>query len=309
MHSFGKKVIIIKDSIWMNGMSAIGEEESKKPSVKDVYIRRALEASHAQGRGMSFVISEFIEYSLHPFDTFFLDIFVNHFEDGSMVYVMEELFEYFEFNTTEEYRKKQFFVSLLKQFVKGVDYLHLTCTQYKVFFQRNSKACYPLPSDSKGNKTKHILVSIDCLKRVLLMGAKSNRIRENFIIVYDLMVRYWRYQCCFYAIKFEDQLAAVREMPHVRETRRMLALQDLEERLAERRRIGVVYFITDGEYIKIGYAYDLKERLIALQIGSSRVLRVVRSFFSMYPYEEEQLLHQKYKASHVRGEWFKLQLE
>lgn len=66
-----------------------------------------------------------------------------------------------------------------------------------------------------------------------------------------------------------------------------------------------IYFITDGEFVKIGYASNIKERICALQIGNPRRLKCL---FSIGVKDEksalllETFLHNIYKDMHQLGE-------
>lgn len=68
---------------------------------------------------------------------------------------------------------------------------------------------------------------------------------------------------------------------------------------------GYVYFITDGEAIKIGYSTEPKSRLATLQVGSPRQLRILASVPGTE--EIEQALHRKFVHLRVpdRREWFR----
>jgi hypothetical protein len=71
-------------------------------------------------------------------------------------------------------------------------------------------------------------------------------------------------------------------------------------------RPGCVYFVSDGENVKIGHTYDLPKRLIALQTGSSRPLAVVGSVIRTDPASVESRLHMRFADRRVLGEWFRL---
>ena len=76
--------------------------------------------------------------------------------------------------------------------------------------------------------------------------------------------------------------------------------------LEDRYRVGIVYFISDGEYIKIGYTFNLLDRLASLQCGNAKTLFVKDKYYCQFPFEEEQYLHKKYKNQRMRGEWFNI---
>lgn len=74
-----------------------------------------------------------------------------------------------------------------------------------------------------------------------------------------------------------------------------------------------VYFITDGQYVKIGKAKNVKERIKELQSGNGRKLSVL--FTIQAPnicyspndnlaYAIESFLHKTFKDYRLQGEWF-----
>ena len=64
--------------------------------------------------------------------------------------------------------------------------------------------------------------------------------------------------------------------------------------------------IRDGQYVKIGITSNVKERLMSMQVGSPRKLRLLDSWQSIDPRKEERQIHRLLRPYHVRGEWFKL---
>lgn len=67
---------------------------------------------------------------------------------------------------------------------------------------------------------------------------------------------------------------------------------------------GFVYFISDGEAVKIGFSAIPESRMTNLQGGSPRDLKMLGKFPASL--DNEQALHRKYKPSWIRGEWFRL---
>jgi Meiotically Up-regulated Gene 113 (MUG113) protein len=73
-----------------------------------------------------------------------------------------------------------------------------------------------------------------------------------------------------------------------------------------------VYFITDGEYIKIGISNNVKSRLSGLQTSNPKKLSLLSSIEcpdSTYAGELERTLHERFSESRASGEWFKLDWE
>lgn len=67
-----------------------------------------------------------------------------------------------------------------------------------------------------------------------------------------------------------------------------------------------VYFITDGEFGKVGIARDPHARLGLMQCGNARELSLI--FFEVVsnPRLIERMLHAKFADRLVRGEWFRV---
>ena len=66
--------------------------------------------------------------------------------------------------------------------------------------------------------------------------------------------------------------------------------------------VGFVYFVSDGEAIKIGKANDPKRRLGGIQTGTARPL----SLLGVVPggRRMERRIHREFQAHRLRGEWF-----
>ncbi len=70
----------------------------------------------------------------------------------------------------------------------------------------------------------------------------------------------------------------------------------------------MIYFISDGEYTKIGFTDkdDIQRRLTDLQVGNPKELKVAATMIGGR--EEEAILHRVLGNLWVRGEWFRLSL-
>jgi hypothetical protein len=66
--------------------------------------------------------------------------------------------------------------------------------------------------------------------------------------------------------------------------------------------IMAIYFISDGEYIKIGYAYNAHLRLSTMQSGNARKLDIIGMHKGNT--KDESRLHRNFKHLHYNGEWF-----
>lgn len=66
----------------------------------------------------------------------------------------------------------------------------------------------------------------------------------------------------------------------------------------------MVYFITDGEFIKIGKSENPIERMRTMQTGNARELKML-AIYQCYDEELEGYIHKRFSHDRVRGEWFR----
>jgi len=64
-----------------------------------------------------------------------------------------------------------------------------------------------------------------------------------------------------------------------------------------------IYFVSDGEYIKIGITDNIFKRLSSLQNGNPRNLELLGIYSGGI--KTEKAVHKKFKSLSCRGEWFK----
>ncbi len=74
------------------------------------------------------------------------------------------------------------------------------------------------------------------------------------------------------------------------------------ERKKSVRHPRTLYFISDGNYIKIGIANNVEERIKQLQTGNPNKLFIVSQFENRG--QLEKAIHKKFSHLHVGGEWF-----
>ena len=70
-----------------------------------------------------------------------------------------------------------------------------------------------------------------------------------------------------------------------------------------------VYFLSDGEFTKIGVAADVRKRTSELQIGNARKLRLIEYIpwnCTQLAKSAEKQLHALFRDSQISGEWFDL---
>jgi hypothetical protein len=78
-------------------------------------------------------------------------------------------------------------------------------------------------------------------------------------------------------------------------------------RRSHRDRLGYVYFLTDGEVVKIGFSLNVAARLTNLRRDTGRALDLIDSFVGWMP--DESALHRRFHRSRIRGgglrDWFR----
>lgn len=68
--------------------------------------------------------------------------------------------------------------------------------------------------------------------------------------------------------------------------------------------LGGVYFVTDGEAIKIGHANNINRRIAELQTSQHFPLYFIGGLSGGE--HEERLLHRRFALLRIRGEWFEI---
>ena len=73
-----------------------------------------------------------------------------------------------------------------------------------------------------------------------------------------------------------------------------------------------VYFIQDGDQVKIGRSYSPTKRLFQLRLEKTKSMKIIKTIeFETFEKSclKEQSLHAKFKHLNTSGEWFKLDSE
>lgn len=64
-----------------------------------------------------------------------------------------------------------------------------------------------------------------------------------------------------------------------------------------------IYFMRAGEFIKIGHSRNWRSRMADMQTGSPYT--IVPLLVLIGAVKDEKKLHNRFRASHFRGEWFR----
>ncbi len=276
------------------------------------YITKAIETA---GPTM-LSLDEFVRVTGFPIDGFMRGFYANLDNDVN-IYVTEGLIEWCGFGATEFRKKKMMFVRIIEQFIENEDYWIYNNAEYADHYalekpQNSFGYPHPMKFNKRGmGKTKHIILTTDCFREILMMlnTKKALAVRKHYIQLEKLIILYMKYQCEYLRTSFSDTIDKLNNLDHVKEYSRVRRIEELDISLRHRYRVGVIYFIHEEgneNIVKIGYTFKLKKRLFSLQSANHRLLIVKKYYFSLFPQIEEMRLHNKYKDSLVRGEWYQI---
>jgi phage anti-repressor protein len=184
--------------------------------IQDPYIKKAFECASNNIVGMT--VKEFIKAVDYPIDEFMVDNFFHNLSEEIPIYVTNELIEWCGFNVKEFSLKKRAFDRMLDNFDEGKDYFKHTNTEYDGYYKNficqfwhiENTPQFPKPSEFKGkNKTKHLILTIDCFKQILMMlnTKKAKDIRVYYLALERLIKIYMRYQ--MYQQKYQNQILQI----------------------------------------------------------------------------------------------------
>jgi hypothetical protein len=255
--------------------------------------------------------SEFIEVTEYKVDKYMIDKFFNSIKDDMPIYLDNDLIKWCGY-AGELRDQKQNLLNLIKRY--GIKITKYNNNEFDKFRNSNLKLSeyYPAVDRSNGkSKTIHILIMPKDLQLVLLILPTSigHIIAEHYVNLSDLIKLYWRYQATFYSTKFENEIDKVCKMKHNADYSKLQKIKQLELDLEQKYRIGCIYFIyedNDRDYFKIGWCYNLPDRMASLQTGNRRKLKVYKKYFTSFAYNEEQRLHNLFSKNRINGEWFKV---
>jgi hypothetical protein len=267
--------------------------------------------------GRMLTLDEFIRYTKFQIDKYSMDKFYYNLNNDLPIYIDNSVIEWFGYKGTHDNQKLAIRKLLQNNFIehKNKYWFEYSNTEYLGFYYKNQLEnselnTYPNPTYFKGkNKTKHMIVHPVIFKNLLLLSDTKDKLRiyNYFITLENLIKKYHQYQCEFYKLNFENEYKNIMEMDHNIEYNKELTKFYLNKKLQDIYKIGYVYYIQEEESknIKIGYTFNLDERLTQLQTANSQKLSVVKYEKCIFPRIREQELHKQYKNYHIRGEWFK----
>jgi hypothetical protein len=161
--------------------------------------------------------------------------------------------------------------------------------------------------------TKFIVLPIRSLRLLCMYvnTAKSFRIRIYYLALEELVGNFLKYNAFLREQSLQEALNDVSKLEHVIEFTKQQDAKMEKALQAKREQEGFVYFIHEEnclDHFKIGFTYNLDQRLQQLQCGNFRKLKVYKCITTKEPEMLESELHQIYADKRVHGEWFHIQL-
>ncbi len=292
-------------------------------SIECPYIKRVFENYTESTNNITLLtIQEFIHKSKYPIDNFMVDNFFVNLNDDIPIYVTNELIEWCGYSGIHDDKKRRL-KDLLQGFEETKDYWIYSNKEYYEYYDKSIcgkpqigsdqlKPNYPHPDTFIGkNKTKHIVLTVQCFKMILMMltTKRAPAIRLHYVQIEKLMIIYMQYQCIILNKSYKNEINKLKNLQHVKEYSQQQRLSELDAKLAERYRVGCIYYISEVDncdIIKIGYTFNLQERLKQLQTAHYKELIIQHYYLTQFPYEEEQRLHTTHADKLIRGEWYKI---
>jgi hypothetical protein len=254
---------------------------------------------------------DFVKFNSIDLDAIFVNKMFHNLDNNIPIYMDQTMIEYFGYSGKLCTQTSSVKNLIDTNFLEYQDKLWWTYSDKKYIEYRESldddfKKNYPSPQIGRGkSNTRHTLIMPKLFKLMLLMtqSIKGKRIKNYYIDLEDAFLLYFKYQCLFDKLEFKKEYPKIFNKKYTRQQ----AILELDENIQQRYRIGCVYYIQEEltKNIKIGWCWNLLNRLNNLQTANSQKLSVLKYEICQFPYKREQELHKKYKDYHIRGEWFK----
>ena len=283
-------------------IAKIQSRAQKNAAKKTDKLERALAAS----RIVQLSLQEFMNVTGIKMDKYLVDKFYHSIKEDIPIYLDNELIQWCGYAGELRDQKRRLFDLIKKYKVSTID---LDNDEYEELREVNL-IYYPKVDKSRGKgKTRHILIMPDDFQLIVLRLPTSTGhiVADHYIGLSNLVRLYWQYQAAFYKINFEDLINQTCNEPRNIIYSRHQKIKQLEINLQQRYRIGCIYFIyedDDLDYFKIGWCYNLPNRLTSLQTSNRRELKIYKSVICQYPEQQEKYLHKQFSKYRICGEWF-----
>ena len=196
--------------------------------------------------------------------------------------------------------------NLRSKYKENIDYVEITKDDVLV---KMYKKCSMLKKPHTGGKAqKYYAVNTKTFKKLLLRCQTSNglSICNYFIDLEQIFISYLHYQCNYHNLNINTEIDELSNTVIISDYSLAIRNKEFIYRLHQLYKIGYVYYIQEEctKNIKIGYTFNLSDRLVQLQTANSQKLSIIKYEKCIFPHIREQQLHKQYQIYHIRGEWF-----
>jgi hypothetical protein len=277
------------------------------------WLNLAIEDTKLNPQGQLMTLDRFISITWFKVDKFAMDTFYRNIHDDLPIYLDDDIVRWFGYKGKLNTQKTAIKNLLINNFAeyRNIGWFEYSNKNYTKFYEKNPT--YPDPYTFYGkNKTKHLIIHPHIFKCIILLSntVKKMRIIEHYVALEDLVIKYTKYQCSYYKLNYNEEHNKLINLTHIKKYTAQQTLKYFDLQIQEKYRVGCVYFIQEDitKNIKIGWCWNLPNRISKLQTANSQQLSVVKNILTQFPYKKEQYLHKKYKDFHIRGEWFSCQV-
>ena len=261
-------------------------------------------------------MKEFVAYTNFPINSEIIDSFYTQMHDDIPIYLNDYAIEFFGYSG-ELKKQKDLILDTLKTPLyaqeKGVSWWIYDKEEYEKFLSGlddSMKKVYPPLKTGKGSGRATYVLIMPFLYEHLCMSVTTvngYQIRTHYINMKKLVRAMMAYEAEYEGKTYQE---IIRQLSNTKESKKYaqsIKQKMKEMKLQEENREGFVYFIEeddDAQRIKIGWAWDVKQRLQTLQIGNPKELTIARTIKTKKPWKLEKQLHDEFSKFQVRGEWF-----
>jgi len=267
--------------------------------------------------GPILTIQELLNKLNYEFNSLYIDKFWDNISDDHWIYINDDMLKWIGYNYSEMRICRQKFIKLInKNFKDIVDYKLINTNEFKksdvylqVYIEKNTNI---------QNKTKHMMVSPDCFKQILMLlrTEKSIKIKEYYIELEKIYKLYVLYQNKYKELENNKILNLLKEKENElkeknEDLNRFKTVQANSVKLLEKNEF--VYIATSflnaiNNIFKIGKTKAINSRLSNFNINSLKgnefyYSKAVKCYDSAVL---ESLIHSFLKPFNYKNEMFQL---
>jgi len=191
------------------------------------YVERALSTYDDNAEMLSVI--DFIDITNFPINKLFIDKFWATLQEDKLIYVTDEIIQWMGFSGNIGHSKDHFLRLLNTNSITYISYTNKEYEDFLIPLSGGIKNFYPeIAIGKKASKTRHILLTSDSLRTVMMCVNTSNgkKVRDYYISLEKLFKTYVNYQ--FQFIQLHNQQVLLLKDKEVQEHKQVLLLKDKE---------------------------------------------------------------------------------